>query len=126
MTEWVQVTVTFADEETALRMADGLVRGRMAACVQVSGPIQSIFWWGGLVHRKREWQCRAKTAADRYAELERYVHDHYQAQTPEIIAVPIVLGSADYLDWIGAETRDRADSRAPTTSPTAGLIDCQE
>jgi periplasmic divalent cation tolerance protein len=105
MNEHVQVTITFDARDTALRVARGVVEGRLAASAQVSGPIESTFRWRGAVRAATEWQAVLKTTRDRLADLVDYVAAAYPADTPEITAVPIVAGSPDYLQWITAETR---------------------
>ena len=101
----VQVTVTFHAEDIAMAMARSFVEARLAACAQVSGPISSTFRWQGNVRTSTEWHCFLKTTTDRVDDVRRHVKAHYQADTPEVIAVPITDGSAAYLDWILAETR---------------------
>jgi periplasmic divalent cation tolerance protein len=100
----VQVTVTFNGEAIARQLARSLVEERLAACAQVSGPISSTFRWQGAVRVATEWHCFVKTTADRVEAVERHIAQLYPADTPEVIAVPIVGGSAAYLDWIRAES----------------------
>src|SRR4051794_22816061 len=106
MDDCIQVTLTTASEESADRLARSAVEARLAACAQVAGPIRSTFRWQGTVKSKIEWQCYYKTTASCYDALESHILEHYPADTPEITAVPIVLGSRDYRTWIGTETRD--------------------
>jgi periplasmic divalent cation tolerance protein len=100
----VQITVTFDGEAVARQVARSLVETRLAACAQVSGPISSTFRWQGAVRAATEWHCFVKTTVDRIEAIERHVAQVYPADTPEVIAVPIVGGSAAYLDWIRAES----------------------
>ena len=103
MADCVQVTTTLPDEETAERIARGLVAERLAACAQVLGPVSSTYCWKGEVERAREWYCHLKTTSARMPELQRRLLELHPYDTPEIIAVPIVQGDGDYLRWI-AET----------------------
>lgn len=100
MTDYVQVLTTTGDEEEAERMSVALVERRLAACVQVIGPISSRYRWQGKVEHEREWLCLAKTEASRYDELERAVRELHSYEEPEIVATPIVAGSAGYLAWL--------------------------
>lgn len=100
MADCVQVTTTLPDEEAAQRIAAQLVEERLAACAQVVGPVSSIYRWRGEVERAREWYCHLKTSAARLPELQRRLHALHPYEVPEIIAVPIVQGDADYLRWI--------------------------
>ncbi|MFM9369672.1 divalent-cation tolerance protein CutA [Streptomyces sp. Da 82-17] len=88
----------------AQALAAGAVEARHAACAQVSGPVTSVYRWEGAVTTDQEWQVLLKTTADGYPALERWLTDAHDYDTPEIIATPVVRGSADYLRWVRAET----------------------
>lgn len=100
MPEYLQVLTTTGSEEEAERISAALVERRLAACVQVIGPISSRYRWQGKVERDSEWLCLAKTEAGRYAELEAAIRELHSYEEPEIVATPIVAGSAGYLGWI--------------------------
>jgi periplasmic divalent cation tolerance protein len=100
MSEHLQVTTTAGSEEEAERIGAALVERRLAACVQVVGPIASHYRWQGAVERSTEWMCVTKTSAERYAELEAAIGELHSYEEPEIVATPIVAGSRGYLDWI--------------------------
>jgi periplasmic divalent cation tolerance protein len=97
----VQVTTTLPDEQSAERIAVCLVEERLAACAQVLGPVSSTYRWQGEVERAWEWYCHLKTSTARLPELQRRLRELHPYEVPEIIAVPIVQGDADYLRWIG-------------------------
>lgn len=101
MSEYLQVTTTAPSEEEARRIAAALVERRLAACVQVLGPIESHYRWRGAVETEREWLCLAKTGASRYPELEATIRELHSYEEPEVVAMPIVAGSRGYLEWIG-------------------------
>jgi periplasmic divalent cation tolerance protein len=103
--EHLQVTTTAGSEEEAERIAASLVERRLAACVQVIGPIASHYRWQGAIERSSEWMCVAKTSAERYSELEAAIRELHSYDEPEIVATPIVAGSAGYLEWIGESLR---------------------
>ena len=96
----VQVLTTAASEEEAGRIAELLVARKLAACVQVVGPVVSRYRWEGAVEEEREWQCLVKTTGAAYDELEAAIREVHSYEEPEIIATPIVAGSAGYLAWI--------------------------
>jgi periplasmic divalent cation tolerance protein len=98
--EYLQVTTTAGSEEEAERIGAALVERRLAACVQVVGPIASRYRWQGAVERATEWMCVAKTSTVRYAELEEAIRELHSYEEPEIVATPIVAGSAGYLEWV--------------------------
>lgn len=105
MAEYLQVLTTASSEAEAERISSALLERRLAACVQVLGPISSRYRWQGEVETAREWMCLAKTEAPRYAELEAAIRELHSYDEPEIVATPIVAGSAGYLDWIGESLR---------------------
>jgi periplasmic divalent cation tolerance protein len=98
--EYVQVLTTLGSEEEAERISTLLVERRLAACVQVIGPIESRYRWQGKVEHEREWQCLAKTEASRYTEVEAAIREVHSYEEPEILAIPVLTGSAGYLSWI--------------------------
>ncbi|RSS79814.1 divalent-cation tolerance protein CutA [Streptomyces sp. WAC06614] len=100
----VLTTVDSADGATAL--ARGAVAERLAACAQISSPVTSVYRWQGAVETAQEWQVLFKTTVDRYPLLEAWLLAEHPYDTPEIIATPVVLGSADYLTWVAAEVTD--------------------
>ncbi|MFO7674751.1 MAG: divalent-cation tolerance protein CutA [bacterium] len=101
------VFTTFPDVEAAERLARRLVSSRLAACVQVLGPVSSNYRWKGRVERSREWLCLAKTSRLGYPALERAILQDHPYDTPEVVAVPIVAGSDAYLGWLAAALEPR-------------------
>lgn len=106
MTDYVQVLTTVSSPEEAERICDALVEDRLAACVQVAGPISSTYRWQGKVEREQEWQCLAKTEARLYEEVEAAIRRVHSYDEPEILAIPVLAGSRGYLDWVSASLRD--------------------
>ena len=100
MGDCVQVLTTAGSEEEAGRIGELLVERRLAACVQVVGPVVSRYRWQGAVEEAREWQCLAKTTRGAYEAVEAAVREVHSYDEPEIIATPIVAGSPGYLAWI--------------------------
>lgn len=103
----LQVTTTVETREEADRLARFLVEERLAACVQVVGPVNSTYWWQGAVEAAQEWMCLVKTTEDRFDALADRIKELHSYDVPEITAVPLVKGSAEYLGWIDAETAAR-------------------
>jgi len=100
MSEFIQITTTTDNEELAMKIAGKLVEKKIAACVQVSGPITSIYEWKGKIENTREWYCVIKTRKNLYQEVEEAIKALHTYEVPEIIALPILEGNKDYLDWI--------------------------
>jgi periplasmic divalent cation tolerance protein len=82
-----------------------LVAERLAACAQVLGPLWSSYRWQGATERAEEWYCHLKTTMERLPALRIRVRELHSYQVPEIIALPIVAGDNDYLEWIRAEVK---------------------
>jgi periplasmic divalent cation tolerance protein len=102
MAEYIQVLTTAGSEEEAERIAEALLGRRLAACVQVLGPIVSRYRWQGKLERASEWQCLAKTEAALYGEVEAAIRAVHSYEEPEILAIPVLAGSKGYLDWVSA------------------------
>jgi periplasmic divalent cation tolerance protein len=101
MSDYLQVLTAAGSEAEAERISAALLERRLAACVQVIGPISSRYRWRGEVETAQEWMCIAKTEASRYAELEAAIRELHSYDEPEVVATPIVAGSAGYLSWLG-------------------------
>ncbi|HEX6285412.1 MAG TPA: divalent-cation tolerance protein CutA [Pyrinomonadaceae bacterium] len=96
----IVVFMTAANGEEATRLADLLIGAHLAACVQILPEMESVYRWEGKVERQSEVLLLAKTTAAKFPELEREVRALHSYETPEIIAVPIVIGSSPYLEWL--------------------------
>lgn len=103
MAEYIQVITTTDNREQAEQIARKLVEERLAACVQVTGQIRSVYRWQDEVEQADEWLCMAKTRRSLFSEVEATIRKHHSYDCPEVIAVPIVESSADYLDWLAAQ-----------------------
>src|SRR5262245_49226522 len=99
MTSALQIVTTTGSREEAERIAQALVERRLAACVQVSGPIASYFRWQGKIETASEWLCTIKTRRDLFAAVEAAIKVLHSYSTPEILATEIDAGSEAYLQW---------------------------
>ncbi len=104
--EFLQVLTTTASEEEAEAIATVLLESRLAACVQVVGPVRSRFWWEGRIEEAREWLCLAKTTGSRVDAAMAEIGRRHSYETPEVTVTPIVAGSDRYLGWIAAEVAE--------------------
>ncbi len=100
MTEYVQIVTTAESKEAAEKITNTLLEKRLAACVQIVGPITSTYWWRGKIETAEEWLCLIKSKTGLYEEVERTINELHTYETPEILALPIVTGSRAYLDWL--------------------------
>jgi periplasmic divalent cation tolerance protein len=103
--EIIEVHTTTDSQEVAQKIAEDLVSQRLAACVQVAGPITSTYWWDGEVSQTEEWVCTAKTRKDLYEKVEQAIKQAHTYDMPEILAVDVVTGSQNYLTWVRKETQ---------------------
>lgn len=100
MSEFIQITITTDTEELAMQIAEKVVEKKIAACAQISGPITSIYEWKGKIENAREWYSVIKTRKNLYQKVEETIKALHPYEVPEIIALPILEGNKDYLDWI--------------------------
>lgn len=104
MAEYIEVHTTIDSQQGAQKIANALVSRRLAACIQVSGPIISTYWWQGKMEQAEEWVCTAKTRSELYSQLEQAIREVHTYDVPEILAVNVVAGNTDYLNWVAQET----------------------
>ncbi|MCS4504319.1 divalent-cation tolerance protein CutA [Arhodomonas aquaeolei] len=99
---------TCPDRETAERIADALVGGHHAACVNIIPGLTSVYRWAGEVHHDPELLLVAKTTREAFPRLEAAIRENHPDELPEIIAVPIAAGLAGYLQWVTEQTAGAA------------------
>ena len=100
MKSYIQVITTTETKEQAQTIAQHLVEAKLAACVQITGPIASTYHWKGKVETASEWHCLIKTREELYGKVETAIKKLHSYETPEIFAVPIIKGSSEYLSWL--------------------------
>ncbi len=104
MTPAIVVLVTVGSEQEAETIATTLLEERLAACVNVTSPVRSLYRWEGRIADDREWQLVIKTQARLFEALAARVRTLHSYDLPEIIALPVLAGTTDYVDWIQNET----------------------
>ncbi|MBU6484043.1 MAG: divalent-cation tolerance protein CutA [Betaproteobacteria bacterium] len=92
------------DAAVAADIARTLVGNRLAACVNIGAPTESIYHWHGRIETASEVPLAVKTRSGLYRNVEAAIRDIHPYDTPEIIAIPVVDGDARFLAWIEAET----------------------
>ena len=103
--ENIVVLITAGSGDEGQTIADELTKQRKAACVSVIRNVQSFFWWEGKIDTAQEVLLIAKTRSSELSGLIELVKELHSYDVPEIIALPIVGGNQDYLDWIKSETK---------------------
>jgi len=104
MDETLLVLTNLPDRDAAVKLAHGLVERRLAACVNVLAGCTSIYRWKGAIENAQEVPVLIKTRSALYDELEAAINDLHPYEVPEIIALPVVRGLAEYLAWVGEGT----------------------
>jgi periplasmic divalent cation tolerance protein len=117
MSAHVVVLITAGSLEEGQTIARVLVEERVAACVNIVSPIQSVYRWQDRVQDDQEVLLIAKTAGKMLDKLATRVKQLHSYDVPEIIALPIVAGAEDYLQWIDEQTRQSGDASAPKSEP---------
>ncbi|MFI6295610.1 divalent-cation tolerance protein CutA [Nonomuraea sp. NPDC050790] len=102
MTGYLHVYTTVDSADAAESLARSILGARLAACVQIIGPVRSLYWWEGVLDAAQEWQLVIKTPAADYPALEAHLTAGHSYTTPEIVATEIVAGSPAYLRWLDA------------------------
>ncbi len=99
------VFVTVPNKETAEKIAKSLIEARLAACVNIVDGLKSVYWWQGKIEEDNELLLIIKTRIEVFEELVLKIRELHPYSVPEIIGLPIIAGSKDYIDWLRNEVR---------------------
>ena len=105
MSDYIVVFCTCPNLETSEKIANHLIDNKIAACVNITSPVSSVYLWQGTVERDTEYLLIIKTKIQLFEKLEKEIKSLHPYTVPEIIALPIILGSKDYLSWIDENVR---------------------
>ena len=111
--EFIQVVTSIASQVDARRIANALVEQRLAGCVQIVGPIESLYRWEGKIETANEWQCWIKTRRSHYEAVEQVIHKLHPYQVPEILALPVIRRQREVFEV--AQRSDGVRQKAETT-----------
>jgi periplasmic divalent cation tolerance protein len=100
MEETVVILSTAPDEETAKRLAQGLIHNRLAACVNIMPGIRSIYRWQDSVQEESEAMMVIKSTRELFTQLEPWLRENHPYDVPEILALPAAAGSSEYMHWV--------------------------
>ena len=100
MTDKIVILVTVASRDEGKRIARQLVEKRLAACVNISQPIESIYRWEGQIAEEGEFLLIIKSIRELFTEIKTEISKVHSYHTPEIICLPVIDGSRNYLQWI--------------------------
>ena len=105
MSRIVLVLTTVPSEALGEEIATALVAERLAACVNISAPMASIYRWKGNVERDVERQLVIKTTADRVMALQQRIKELHSYELPEFVVIDVSSGSEAYLKWVASESQ---------------------
>jgi periplasmic divalent cation tolerance protein len=103
MTKFIQVTTTTETKEDGLKIAQAILEKRLAACVQVVGPVASMYWWKENIETAKKWLCVIKSKKEMYRELAWMIQQNHPYDVPEILVTSIATGDPEYLRWLDSE-----------------------
>jgi periplasmic divalent cation tolerance protein len=124
MTELVQIVTTTKSKAEAKKIGRALLQQRLAACVQVIGPLESSFWWKGKISESKEWYCIIKSRRSLYTRIEKAIRTLHSYEEPEIICLPIGAVSLGYQQWVERETKPK-EKRPGKTRGAEDLINTE-
>ena len=101
--EILMVFVTVPGLKDGNRMSKEILTSRLAACVTVIPGVQSMYWWKGKIARAKEAMLVMKTTRNQYRRLESKIMELHSYEVPEIVAIPLVAGLSQYIEWVSRE-----------------------
>ena len=105
MSNLLQVVTTVDQPEKAEQIASTLINERLAACVQIDGPITSVYRWDGQIQRDQEWRCTIKTITERSDEVLQRLEEIHPYDVPEILATRVDHATQGYASWARENVR---------------------
>ena len=102
--KYIEVKTIFEKKDEALNLANLLLSKKLVACVQI-GEIQSLYHWKGKLENEKEYVLTMKTKETLYEEIEKTIKANHSYEVAEIVALPILKGSKEYLSWIDETTK---------------------
>ena len=106
-TDAISVYMTAETMDEARRVASALIEARLAACVNILGPVSSVFYWDGAVQEEQEVALIAKASHDDFEAIDRRVREVHSYDCPCVVAWPIARGDEEFVNWIAEETRGK-------------------
>ena len=104
--EYIVVMTTTENAADAKRIADEVVSRHLAACVQIVGPIESVYRWQGKVENSEEYRCEIKTVSGHFNTIRKLINEIHPYDLPELIAIPITNISPSYAVWLTEQLED--------------------
>ena len=105
MSDIILVRINCETKEADQTLSRLILESRLAACANISAPIQALYHWEGEIEQAEEFVLWLKTRAELWSDLEAFVKNQHGYETPAILALPVSAVNADYADWLIRETR---------------------
>ena len=105
MTNKIVVFSTCGSAAEAERLALQLIEEKLAACVNIVAPVKSFYRWEGVIQEAQEWMLIVKTSRDLFEALRALLEGAHSYELPEVLAIPVIDGSPNYLRWFDSELR---------------------
>lgn len=102
---YVMVMVTASSKQEAEKIAQQLLEEKLIACANIVGPVSSHFHWAGKIDKAEEYLMLMKSRADLFEALSVKVKALHSYEVPEVLALPLLKGSAAYLDWLNSSLK---------------------
>jgi len=103
------IFITVGSHDDAVKLARALIKEKMAACANIVGGVDSIFWWEGKVEEAKEHLLIVKSVDYMLDGITKRVKELHSYANPEIIAVKVAGGSGDYLDWVASNVQPKQE-----------------
>ena len=103
MVKYVQILTAVSSKKEAQRIANLLIENNLAACVQILGPIESVYKWKGKKEKAKEFLCLIKSLNSKSKLIIKEIKSLHSYEVPEIIVTPIIGGNPDYFKWMEKE-----------------------
>jgi periplasmic divalent cation tolerance protein len=120
VTDKVVIMVTAASKRECRKIARHLVEARLAACVNITQPIESLYRWKGKVADDREYQLLIKSTRELFPEIKAAISKLHSYHTPEIICLSIIDGSRNYLQWVSDSVKPAGPAEADVAGKGTG------
>ncbi len=102
---YIVIFVTASNKREAQKIAAGLIKQRLAACVNIMDKVDSVFFWEGRIQKAKESLLIIKSKKEKMSKVIKLVKSLHSYKVPEIIALPVIAGDKPYLRWIDAALR---------------------
>ena len=102
---YIVIFVTASNKREAQKIAAGLIKQRLAACVNIMDKVDSVFFWEGKIQKTKESLLIIKSKKEKMSKVIKLVKSLHSYEVPEIIALPVIAGDKPYLRWIDAALR---------------------